>query len=175
MRFLHEHITDLFKPLNGEYKAKGSEVEYVPPAIHNRVYKAMRYIPLTLDGLKALRLIMMEDWKQKFLTIRPYTHAGDAYDWYDSYDDDGKVMEYYFYFVGCDLHKLYDFITHPIGNNAKKTVVCYDWQAEMVEQVAKITKSSVNVFHNPTSVYVKFFAKDITAEHEYWDTHSYIK
>lgn len=158
-----------------KYKAKGSEVEYVPPAIHNRVYKAMRYIPLTLDGLKALRLIMMENWKQKFLTIRPYTHAGDAYDWYDSYEDDAKGREYYFYFIGCDLHKLYDFITHMTLKNEKKTVVCYDWQAEMVEHIAKITECPVNVFHNPTSLYVKFFAKDITAEHEYWDTHSYIK
>ncbi len=155
---------------------KDNDNYYELPTIFNRVYQHMHYIPLTKEGMFALRVLVMDGWRDKLCEIHAYTRKSEGIGRHYTVMEKENQNTFYYYFLDCDLHSLYDFIIESNTSINKYVVVCYDWQADMVRQLADTCRiKGIEVEAHSTSVYKSYFASEMKAEEEYWKEHLYFE
>lgn len=119
------------------------------------IYSHIHFIPLNQDGVRQLRILLKEDWKEELLSVlfteemRSYDKGSFEYDakW------DGKIILSFF---DGDLARLQRFQFGASRTDYEYEVLCFPFQAEFLKSylgdLAKITTIDMEVIENAMEI-----------------------
>ncbi len=165
------------KPKTNKYDSYNEEeMRQSTQNVLTRIYHCMHFITLDMNGVNALRLIMMENYHEKIFNLYPHDSIGYANQSYHTMQRTKKGNMYNLFFLDCDLHKLNDFVAQCAARSEDQyTIYCYDWQKPLVDYTLAMygVKKQVELRSYTTTSVLSYFKEELAEEEEYWRTHPY--
>ncbi len=149
-------------------KTNSDEQVYISPSVHERVYKRLHFIPLNYDGIQALQVLTIKNWKEIMRdNFYPKTVNALESEPYDSRYIKNGIKEHVLCFTDCDLHRLYDFMNYNLEEQGdRRVVICYNWQRKLVERIANEMNVKVTIHDYETDTILSNFEDEIEAQNK---------